>query len=90
MSRTGVTPENLKELRRRLAMSQERFSRHVGVARNTVARWEITLPSGRAMHEPRGRVRTVVRGMLRRQGLLDERLYGNVFEESEDDEDAAG
>lgn len=68
MSRTGITPANLRALRKQLDMTQERFARHIGVERNTVARWEM------GKHEPQGRPRTVVRGLLRKRGLLDEEV----------------
>lgn len=66
MTKTGVTPENLRLLRKHMIMTQQQFARHIGVERNTVARWEM------GKHEPQGKPRTVVRGMLRRRGLLDE------------------
>lgn len=40
--------EQILELRVRLKMTQEAFAEHLGVARNTVARWEMgaNLPRG--------------------------------------------
>ena len=35
-----MTPTALRQLRRRLGLSQARFAALVGVASNTVARWE--------------------------------------------------
>ena len=37
---TKGSPERLKAIRYRLDVSQERFARMLGVATNTVARWE--------------------------------------------------
>ena len=34
------SPERLKQIRYKLDLSQERFARRLGVATNTVARWE--------------------------------------------------
>jgi DNA-binding transcriptional regulator YiaG len=36
----GMTPSDVKRLRRRLDMTQARFAELIGVAPNTVARWE--------------------------------------------------
>jgi DNA-binding transcriptional regulator YiaG len=35
-----MTPRQLKTYRRRMGLSQVAFAEHVGVAPNTVARWE--------------------------------------------------
>ncbi len=35
-----MTPNRLRELRKRLGLTQEAFAKRVGVAPNTVARWE--------------------------------------------------
>ena len=37
---TKGSPERLKAIRYQLDLSQERFARKLGVATNTVARWE--------------------------------------------------
>ncbi len=36
-----MTPKDIKRLRERLGMTQEQFAERLGVARETVARWEI-------------------------------------------------
>ena len=38
-----MTPADLKRLRARLGWSQQRLAEHLGVARNSVNRWEMGL-----------------------------------------------
>jgi putative transcriptional regulator len=62
---------NVRAMRRRLGMSQERFAAEIGVTFSTVSRWE------NAHNEPSHLSWRAIQGLARRHGLGEDALLGS-------------
>jgi DNA-binding transcriptional regulator YiaG len=64
----SMTADEIRELRRRLAMTQQQFSNKLGVSMSTVQKWEAETS------KPRGLSRRALRKLARKAPKEDTRL----------------
>lgn len=61
-----VTREQIRAIRGQMELTQELFSFHLGVERNTVARWEM------GAHSPTGKRKRTLVAMAKRMGIAED------------------